>query len=275
MKQRDDFPIHELPGTAFMAFDKSTAFGAHAAEHRIKFYALIWFQEDADIHSIDFETYPISKNLIYLIGPDQVHTIPAETMPEAKVLVWSSDFFEQIPDHRLRRLFLPFNNTGIAIPENKEKTIKMLFELILEEYNQETDETILGCFLKAFLLHLADFRAEGPSSDRKVDAIIADLFRLLEIHFRNHHDASFYAAEMGISLKRINEVLKAKMNSSVSKLIYRLLLVEAKRTLGRGTQSVKEIAYDLGFKDPSYFARFFKQHALCTPEHFRNMMRTV
>ncbi|MGL4597083.1 MAG: helix-turn-helix domain-containing protein [Bacteroidia bacterium] len=37
--------------------------------------------------------------------------------------------------------------------------------------------------------------------------------------------------------------------------------------------TAKEIAYALGFNDPAYFSRFFKNHIGQTPEEFRQKLR--
>ncbi|HSI64469.1 MAG TPA: helix-turn-helix transcriptional regulator [Candidatus Saccharimonadia bacterium] len=50
-------------------------------------------------------------------------------------------------------------------------------------------------------------------------------------------------------------------------------LLDAKRQLSHSDLDVSEIAYDLGFKDPSYFSRFFRRETKCTPAEFRAEIR--
>ena len=47
------------------------------------------------------------------------------------------------------------------------------------------------------------------------------------------------------------------------------LLTEAKRALVFTGQPIHEISYDLGFADPSHFARFFRKQTGTTPQAFR------
>ncbi|MGB3383878.1 MAG: helix-turn-helix domain-containing protein [Marinomonas sp.] len=47
------------------------------------------------------------------------------------------------------------------------------------------------------------------------------------------------------------------------------MLLEAKRQLLYTSQSIEEIAYNLGFKDPAYFSRFFKKNTGYPPGRFR------
>jgi AraC-like DNA-binding protein len=46
--------------------------------------------------------------------------------------------------------------------------------------------------------------------------------------------------------------------------------LEAKRQLCYTSQSIKEIAYDLGFEDSAYFSRFFKKSTQVSPIDYRN-----
>lgn len=49
------------------------------------------------------------------------------------------------------------------------------------------------------------------------------------------------------------------------------ILLEAKRELYYGAESIKGIAYMLGFDDPAYFTRFFKKHEGVGPQEFKDM----
>jgi AraC family 4-hydroxyphenylacetate 3-monooxygenase operon regulatory protein len=47
------------------------------------------------------------------------------------------------------------------------------------------------------------------------------------------------------------------------------LMQEAKRLLLFTGSSANEICYQLGFKDPAYFSRFFQRYAQLTPGEYR------
>jgi AraC-like DNA-binding protein len=274
MKKSAALPIHTLPGFQFMASNKSMAFGEHAAAHRIEFYALIWFTETKGTHYIDFEPYPIRKNEVYFIAPHQVHTIPNATLPKARVIVCSTEFFDRVEELHLRQLFLPFNNSGISIPANTEAPLTHLFNLILQEYQTQAYLPLLLLYTKALLMHLYRVRWQQQSSAALEDTRITKLLRLLETYYKEERSTTFYARELGLTSKRVNELLRERMGGTISELLNRLVLLEAKRALFHQQQSIKEIAYDLGFTDQSYFARFFRKQTGFTPEAFRKQSIT-
>jgi AraC-like DNA-binding protein len=269
LRPTKNLPLHHLPAIQFLAADQSTAFGEHVPDHRIDFYAIIWFREDGETHYIDFEAHPVLKNVVYLIGKNQVHSIPAVALPKAKMIVFSAGFFDQIQEPFLRQLFSPFQNQGIPVPETLVATLTQLFDLILQESNHEADTAMLNKYTTAFLTHLYRLSKHIHSSAVNEDFRMIRLCQLVEIHYKEQRAAAFYAGIIGLTAKRINEILREKSGTTISGLINQLLLLEAKRELFHRRFSVKEIAYNLGFSDQSYFARFFRKHTGMTPEQFK------
>jgi len=50
------------------------------------------------------------------------------------------------------------------------------------------------------------------------------------------------------------------------------LINVAKEKIFDASKSVSEIAYELGFKYPQHFTRFFKQQVGSTPNEYRNSL---
>jgi AraC-like DNA-binding protein len=268
---KNEIPLHVLPKLSFLASDERTAFGEHSANHRIDFYAVIWFTEDDGEHYIDFKAYPIQKNTVYLIGKNQVHAIPNEQLPRAKVMVFSIEFFQRIEEPFLRQLFLPFNNDGIIIPQEMQQPLAKLFDLILVECEGKAEADLLLKYTTAWLWHLYRFAEHRFAANAGEDQRMFKLFQLMETHYKESRSANFYATQIGLTAKRINEILRQRTGFTISQLLYQLLLIEAKREIFHNRLSIKEIAYHLGFSDQSYFARFFKKHTGLTPEQFREV----
>jgi len=53
------------------------------------------------------------------------------------------------------------------------------------------------------------------------------------------------------------------------KIINDRVILEAKRQLLHSSLKIKEIAFYLGFEDPSYFVKFFKRQTGYLPAEFR------
>ena len=67
----------------------------------------------------------------------------------------------------------------------------------------------------------------------------------------------------------MNRVVNEIYGKSVSDFINERVVLEAKRIIRLSPKSIKEISFELGFEDPSYFARFFRKHVGLTPVQYR------
>lgn len=93
---------------------------------------------------------------------------------------------------------------------------------------------------------------------------------LVEANYRTAHSVSFYAQQLCKSPKTLSNLFAIYNHKSPSQVIQERIQIEAKRLLSYTDKSVKEIAYDLGFEDISYFSNFFKKHTGLSPVDFRN-----
>ena len=56
---------------------------------------------------------------------------------------------------------------------------------------------------------------------------------------------------------------------SAKGLVWERQAQEARRLLRHSGMSINEIGYELGFKDPGYFSRFFSQQVGMSPREYR------
>ena len=101
-----------------------------------------------------------------------------------------------------------------------------------------------------------------------------ELCQLIELHYRDHIPASQYAEMLNTTPMGLNRACSAVVGKSVSELLQDRLILEAQRFLIYTAAPASLIAYDLGFKDPAYFSRFFKKRVGLTPGAFRNQRDT-
>jgi AraC family transcriptional regulator, transcriptional activator of pobA len=117
---------------------------------------------------------------------------------------------------------------------------------------------------------LAASRARtGAVTLAPTDATVEALRRLVEDHFRRERYIAFYAARLAMTPDRLNDHVKRAIGVTAGHLIRQRMLTEAKRQLVFTNQAITEISYDLGFSDPSHFARFFRKNTGMTPQGFR------
>jgi AraC family transcriptional activator of pobA len=102
------------------------------------------------------------------------------------------------------------------------------------------------------------------------DARVEELRGLIEENFRQQRLIGFYAEKLAMTADRLNDHVKRAIGVTAGHLIRQRVLTEAKRQLVFTAAPIHKIAYDLGFSDPSHFARFFRKQTGTTPQTFRD-----
>ncbi|AUC77065.1 helix-turn-helix domain-containing protein [Olleya sp. Bg11-27] len=138
-----------------------------------------------------------------------------------------------------------------------------------EFYSETTSYIMLKTLLKVLLLHLirfqnADFLKQDLNQKR-----IFQFLELMETTFLYETTTEYYATQLGISSKRLNQVLKEKLNCTAKQIIQQRQITEAKRSLIKSDSTTKEIAFRLGFDSISSFSRFFKKNVGVSPSVFK------
>lgn len=93
---------------------------------------------------------------------------------------------------------------------------------------------------------------------------------LINEHYRQPISVASMSASLQEQPARLNTLLKRKTGCTLAQLHHQKLLLEARRGVVFSTATTKEISYNLGFSDPTYFNRFFKLHTGTTPQAFRH-----
>ncbi len=79
----------------------------------------------------------------------------------------------------------------------------------------------------------------------------------------------YCAEQLHLSPKYFGDLIKKETGKSAQEYIQLKLIAIAKDKIFDTSKSISEVAYELGFKYPSHFTRFFKQHVGCTPNDYR------
>lgn len=98
------------------------------------------------------------------------------------------------------------------------------------------------------------------------------LTRVLEIVEKNVSNENFsaedFAENVGMSKTHLNRKLNALTDVSANEFIRTYRLKKAARLLSGRSGNISEIAYEVGFSNPSYFAESFKKHFGYSPSEY-------
>jgi two-component system response regulator YesN len=105
--------------------------------------------------------------------------------------------------------------------------------------------------------------------------MLAFLERINQIIEANYHDDSLKASNLHshlqMSRSSLHYKLKKHLRLSTAQYLSHFRINKAKILLSQTNESIKMIAFQVGFKDPNYFCRVFKKETGLAPREFRRI----
>ncbi len=247
--------------------------------HRTGFYHIIWFQKSHPTHLVDFNPIRIKPNSLLFLNKDTVQRFDNKTNFQGKAILFTDSFFcKTEADTKFLRNNILFNDLFSVSQIQIDKQSNLFSELLQQmrdELQNEKDNAqadILKNLLHNFLLHSEREKRKQNFVELKKDANLdyVMIFKdLLERNYKTQKQVSYYAKEMFISEKRLNQATSKLFGKTSKEIINDRVMLEAKRILAHTNESVKEICYSLGFEEPTNFIKYFKKHSAITPIEFR------
>ncbi|MGA9211806.1 helix-turn-helix domain-containing protein [Kaistella sp.] len=222
------------------------------------------------IKSAGLDNYTISNNSILLVPAGHI-TATSEISKNA------SGFWLHFSDNFLSHTNIDISDwlakPVIHFDENEMQNLIVLLKR-MEALNVNPQNTeLIKLYLATFL---AEIKKSADFSQSKQftapERVTLKFKRLLNLNVSKQKSVSFYAQELNVSPSHLNKSVKAILGKSASQLIDEMLLLEAKVLIRKNKMSFSEIAFQIGFEDPSYFGRFFKKHTGFSPTEFRKMI---
>ncbi|NDW17651.1 AraC family transcriptional regulator [Dysgonomonas sp. 216] len=248
---------------------ESAGFGNY---QRYDFYQILWLtkSEGNRTYFLDFNEYTVSSNQIVLIFPGRIDKLDIGEK-DGYVFAIDNDTFFRL-NQRIDSGFLNgyFSNVFVSPDTKTTQILEQLMKLILGEYYSENRAFLVESYFGAFLFHISSVFEQTEAFKNKCDVFVATLMRLIDSYFIGERETDFYARRMGVSCKKVNELCKRGTGRTVKQHLQDRLILEIKKEIRLGDKNLKEIAFNLGFNEPAYFTRFFKQHTAVTPTDFRD-----
>ncbi len=247
--------------------------------HRHSFYQIIWF-ENKGRHYVDYEVIDHPENSIFFLNKGQIHYFCPNASNKGIAIHFNEQFIARFGGDTygtvLNDLFDEIGKPYVILDNPEQANFKMLSGLLIEELNkQQNDYAIQSYFLLRTLMTLILRRRELLEYQKSAgkDYDVATQFRkLIDQHLDSRLSISFFSEKLHITEKKLSRLTKAHFNNTPAGLIKQRKILEAKRKLSNKKTSVKEIAFELGFEEPSNFTKYFKKHTGILPREFQKLL---
>jgi AraC-like DNA-binding protein len=250
--------------------------------HRKNHYLIVLIRRASNRQWIDMKPYVLRDNTIYFTGPN--HIIVKEEFKH----MWSTgiaftkeflSFQENAALSKLPVIQNPENVHELMLTQTDLVFVEDMLAKLYAEYQRpsEWQQRMLTAYLTVLLTYLSRlYTDQFKVGDASAEKILLQAFQAkVNECFRELREVGDYASLLHISAGHLSEVVKKQSGKPAIKHIHERLILEARRLLFHSSNSLKEIAFDLGFAEASYFNRFFKRETGATPASYRESIRKM
>ena len=259
----NDFFIHDLSKQAYKL-------KLPLPPHRKTVNDIILLTDGEMTRSSGLDTFIVRKNSLFALPAGLITTTSEISIDIKGFYIHFSDSYLQSNNSK----FAEYIQTPILkADKNEVDRLTYLLKQIVRIYNDNFNFDLIKSYLNTFLTeinHLSEHTKKSKNSN--AESIVISFKKLLSNYCTKEHSVGFYANKLNITSNHLNKVTKSVLNKSSSSIINEMLILEAKVLIHQDNQNIGELAYSLGFEDPSYFGRFFKKHTGHTPTEFAKMI---
>lgn len=180
-------------------------------------------------------------------------------------------------DYSLIRFFLSNENKCvIPLPANSLKQIKLLYNSMDNQLKGQRDG-YWPCRSRSFLIEILHFIVYSyylidPEEEYSEDSDKEQFTRIaeyLELHLEENISLATITKEFAINRNKLNDIFMKQTSMTCLAYLLNLRLDLAKILLTKTELPIGEISDRVGYPDPNYFTKVFKENVGMTPSQYR------
>lgn len=228
------------------------------------------------------KTVEIEDNALLFANPNIPYSWEAVGEQQSGFFcIFTESFFSRFPHFRDYPVFKPDGQPILILTDEQRESLSPIFLKMFDEI--KSDYTYKYDLLRNYVFELIHFAqklqpAKTIHASSNAATRISSLFmELLERQFPiespfqqvKFRSAIEYAKQLAVHVNHLNRALKETTGKTTTELIADRMTQEAIALLKHTNWNVSEIAYTLGFEEPTHFNNFFKKRTQQTPTKFR------
>lgn len=232
--------------------------------------------------------YDYQEGTLVFIAPGQVVSIEADEadyQPSGHVLLFHPDLIRgtSLAQNMKDYSFFSYDvHEALHLSDQEKEIVLECFRKIAFENSHSIDKhskKLIVANIELFLNYCVRFYDRqfitrdhaGRGTLEKFEYLLDDYFSLEKPLEAGIPSVAYFAKELHLSPNYFGDLVKKETGKTALEYIQVKLIDVAKEKIFDVSKSVSEIAYELGFKYPQHFTRFFKQHVGHSPNEYRSL----
>jgi AraC family transcriptional regulator, transcriptional activator of pobA len=254
-----------------------------APPHQRGFYQIIFAENAINLTTkINSSTFENKENILLVNSPLHVLSFTRGENIEGYILYFKESFISPfINDLQLQFPYFNINEiNSFLISDDQKQLINSYCKFLLQIFsgNNSNRVSMLQYGLISYLFackSIYDDYEKAAILAPKGQQLTAKFLNLISTHFLEKKTVEEYAAQLNITASHLNDTVKDVTGKNAKSFIVERIMTEAKKYLDYSEMNVNEIAYYLGFTEPTHFTRFFKSNVSQTPIQYREKGNSI
>lgn len=256
---------------------------------RADYFSFVLTKDGSGVYKLDEVEFPFGSRSIYFTNPGHLKSYKLDESKEGYIIMLTETFLKEYVQADVYGEF-SFLLAEVVAPrrlsEEKFGELEILYRQIRNEFNRASPyrNRIIGNLVTVLLMKLKEgfWMDYSPINEGNRNSQIVRSFKqFLDREFkkilsdgqaRRRLRVKDFANALNLHPNYLSSVISTKTGKTINEWLANRTVLAAKSLLRNPAMSAKEVAYKLGFSEPTHFNRFFKQHTKTTPSQFRKNM---
>lgn len=274
------------PLISLVDFNKSNPL--QRTKFTLSFYAIILKETHCGELRYGNQYYDYAEGTMVFFGPGQIIANEPEGelhQPYGKALIFHPDLIKGTSLGKQMHEYSFFSyqsHEALHLSEKEREIMTTCFGNIAAEISQNIDrhsKQLIVANLELLLKYCSRFYDRQFITREHVNHGIIEQFELKlneylvseKLRTFGVPTVAYFAHELNLSPNYFGDLIKKETGKSALEFIQLHLIDLAKERIFDTSKSVSEISYELGFKYPQHFTRFFKQKVGVSPNEYRSL----
>jgi AraC-like DNA-binding protein len=234
----------------------------YGSAQRLPYYFFLFVLRGNSQEVIDGKTVEVGEHELFFALPHQLRQLPTTGhSADYYKLGFDDECLSRLPK-KFPFLLNPLNRQKISFPPDAALRLRNTFKILNELLRTaDNDPELILAYLNSLLteINAAYYALHKKQTAAGLDKFLG--FKLfVEDNLTDQPAITEIADKLALSTDCLYRIVKQHSGVSPKEFITDRLIMEARRRMyNNQNTSVKELAFELGFNDPSYFSRLFKK----------------
>lgn len=243
------------------------------------FYLILIHRGTAEV-VYDSRVATMVPNMVVLVHPGHMVRFIDRTddLVYSRLIVTPQLFEEMLTSVYYHNVQVYHNKPGYILSDEQVKRLMAVMELLAAVAGHDNQEIphrrqlLLSQLAFGYeLLNYYRLERDKDFIEERETLLLKQFCDLVVAHYRESREVQYYADLMNLTPKQLAKIIRAATGGTApSEWIEQYVITQAKQMMEfRPSASLTEIAYTLGFSEPSAFFRYFKRSTGMTAKEYR------